>query len=639
MKPKRTSTGEVEICRTCMVGDAASFVSLSSSLEEDAPIANVVEELTAIQMDLKIGLPDRVCQKCVQQLRQFVAFIKKVRHSDRTLRRQLKSGLGPKPVQAVELIASASTSEDVKQQPVDLKEEYTLAEETEVHILEEEYLEFEDDFTMKEEDPEEEEKELDFDVMFDGQNEGGESDTEFIGFDNDSGNNDSKSLEQTKKQKRRTKAEIEQDNIDDKAQLKHDELDEIELETFRIVERTADELVCCGCYQVFSTEEELKEHSAVHASKTSKNSSRPYVCTTCYRRYTNVNGLQIHIKQTKTMKIYECVRCNQKIINPKTRRNHAHNHPQRKVLQSSVLAPIRLQPDYRQGYICCAQACGLAFKTDEDLLEHAHSAHRVNKFNLELPENQDKPFACPVCFKCFTNQDSLRKHQKRVYKSDKLQCTICGLKFITSVALANHETKHRSERAFKCPECPKAFATKGDLKAHSISHQTDRPYVCSVCGAGFQRKGSLINHERIHSDQKAFQCQYCPKAFKIKYALQLHTRTHTGERPYHCNYCEKSFADHTNRQRHEMSHTGIKPHKCRFCEKTFITRRLRAEHERSNHGQSSPSPKKEGQIIHQQSTPDVEIMECSVCGIPFTNLKSLQKHLQQQHMEEDDESD
>ncbi|XP_055591334.1 zinc finger protein ZFP2-like [Uranotaenia lowii] len=637
MKPKRTSTGEVQICRTCMVGNADAFVKLSSSLEEDAPIADVIGELTAIHMDLETGLPDRICQDCVLELKQFVAFIKKVRHSDRTLRLQLKSGLGLKPAEATGL----TRSEDIKQQPIVLKEESVQVEDTEIQILEEEYLDYEDDVTWKEEEPDEDEQELQFDVIIDGEDEEAESDAEFIGFDNDSSNNESKVLVQTKKRKRRTKEQIERDNKYEMEELENDELDEVELETFRVVERTADEFICCGCLHVFPTEEELKEHSAVHAFKQRSNSSKPNVCYTCYRRYTNVNGLQLHMKQTEAMKIYECIRCNQRIINPKSRRHHAHNHPQREVLQSSVLAPIRLQPDYRRGKICCAQACGLAFSTDEDLLEHAHSAHRMNKFKLELPENQDKPFVCPVCFKCFSNPESLRMHQKRKYKSNKLQCTICGLKFVTSVALATHETKHQPEKAFKCPDCPKAFATKALLKAHSVAHRVEKPYVCSVCGADFQRKGSLINHERLHSDQTAFQCQYCPKAFKIKYRLELHTRSHTGERPYQCRYCEKSFADHSNRQRHEMGHTGIKPYKCRFCEKTFITKRLQAEHEASNHGKCPPSPKGESQTHHHQTntTVSVDVYECSVCATPFTNLKSVQKHMEHHHMEEEGESE
>ncbi|XP_058813035.1 zinc finger protein 25-like [Topomyia yanbarensis] len=530
------------MCRACMTNGSEShtLTSLASSLEDDVSIASVIDELTAVQIQEHDGLPELICASCVEELKRFVEFIKMVRQTDRLLRQIFKSNIIEVKV------------EDEDSAPNSRHKLEMLQVEA---VVEEEYLENDLNWT---EDRVDDELETSPDNC---------SEQEFIGFDDIEEQAESP-LGQNEVE-RSVKIDLNEDVSE--------ELDEVEQKTFKILARNEGDFLCCFCFQIFSTEEKLIIHCERH--KTSVNLTKSNVCQVCFRRYKTPHGLELHRRHSGATKIFECVRCLTRFVDAKRRRQHAHNHPRKEVLQSSVFTPIVLLPDYRKGRICCAQACGLSFPTDELLIAHAHEAHRMNKYEASLPEKRKKPLECLICFKRFDNRNALRLHQVRKYKKSPQQCSICGCGVRGGAALAAHERNHRNEKPFQCELCPKRFTSAALLKAHSIVHSNDRQFVCSVCGMAFQRKVNLQNHELIHLGQLPYPCELCKKSFRVKYRLEQHKRSHTGVRPYPCRYCDKSFADHSNRQRHEMSHTGIKPYKCSNCEKTFITKRLRSEHE------------------------------------------------------------
>uniref|UniRef100_A0A8D8MRI4 Zinc finger protein 454 n=1 Tax=Culex pipiens TaxID=7175 RepID=A0A8D8MRI4_CULPI len=596
-----TSVTEINfaaVCRACMA-NTDTLLSVASPLDADesSPITDVIEELTAIQVRTGDGLPESVCERCVQELRRFVEFIRQVRLTDRSLR---------------QLFKASRTGSESKKQPLLEIQKVELDEENGV----EEYLEYEE--VIWKDDEKDHHEELIFELKM----ESG-SDVEFQGFE--------ESLEETKSVERvsnmrpvtgrgkplsgKRKKKSTKPNGSAEAGCA-EEMDDTEREMFQVLERQEGQLMCCGCYQVFDTEEEMAEHSAGHASKATINVQKKFVCPTCARRYTSSVALEAHRKHKKATKIYECIRCRARIVDPKRRYQHAHNHPEREVIQSEYLEPIRVMPRYGpETRICCATGCRKVFENETDMIAHAHEEHSTNKIEYDLPAHRDKPHECPVCFKRFLTYQSLLFHQKRRYRrvGSLRQCSLCGKHLTSAQQLASHERMHQNLRPFECQLCSKGFASAAYLKAHMLSHSTAKPFVCATCGTGFQRKGSLQKHEVIHMDQLPFQCQHCPKAFRLKARLDLHMRTHTGERPYSCRYCEKTFADHTNRHRHEMGHTGIKPYKCTYCDKTFITRRLQNDHESAVHAA-------------------VIIFTCNVCMATFNNKKLFREH-RQMHFE------
>ncbi|XP_053698309.1 zinc finger protein-like [Sabethes cyaneus] len=551
------------LCRACMteIDNPDLAMSLAAHLEDDSPVGAVITELTSVHIQEHSDLPGQICGSCLEELKQFIRFIRKVRDTDRALRKRIREN----DIKQESL--ESLSAEDVYQE-IEVLDLGTEMIDEKDPVVQEEYLDW---HAAQSERSPNITLELEASVIDDY------SEGEFIGFDDAAVQDECSAVELETP----ITPEILK-NLNDKETYNknNDVLDEVEQKLFKVIVRTKGDFLCCACFQIFPSEEALKAHSEKHKSRI--NLSKSHSCPVCYRRYTTARGVEVHRKQARAFKVYECTRCQGRFIDAKRRRQHAHNHPSRELLKSSVLAPIRLQPNYRKGHICCAQACGLAFSSDEALIAHAHEAHRVNKYEACLPDKKEKPFQCKVCFKRFSHEEGLRMHQKRKYRQTGQQCSICGLNLPGSAALAAHERKHREEKPFRCEECFKCFTSPALVKAHMLVHSNDKPFVCAVCGMGFQRKAAFKNHELIHSGALLFPCELCPKSFRLKPRLELHMRIHTGARPYQCRYCEKSFADHSNRQRHEMGHTGIKPHKCTFCEKTFITRRLRAEHERTH---------------------------------------------------------
>nr|XP_029719992.1 oocyte zinc finger protein XlCOF6 [Aedes albopictus] len=607
----------MNICRVCMEsgedsgggGSSDGLIPIFSKLE-DAFIANIIVECTSVQILEDDGLPTSICRGCVDCLKGFIRFIRKARESDRKLRKMFKSEGGKRMAEDDEGVDKDWTS----------AMELSVFTESIMEVKEEMDS---DDGKVADDDGNQSETAYEVEYLDDA------NDSDWKASEDedekpvkrgrrrkkvkDSNDSDSDFLVETRKPRRGRKPGRKPKKVDedDEDYGSEDALDEKELAIFEVIDIKKGQMVCCSCLLIFDTSEELEVHREKHIKKRRVNMSKTNICQICHRRYSTQYALKQHYKRmSEATKIYSCMKCPSRFINQKRRRTHAHNHPREKeVVPSKVLvAPLPEVVHNEYGRICCAQACYQSFETEELLLAHAHTAHKVNKVEQSLDENKDKPIECLVCFKRFYDELSLQRHQQRNYKPLSHQCAVCGLKVRGGEALATHERSHRNEKPFECELCHKNFTSKGSLKAHMMVHSGEKPFVCTTCGWSFRRKRNLQVHILSHSNNQPFQCEICQKTFKSKVHLQYHMRTHTGEKPYPCRYCDKAFADHTNRQRHEMSHTGIKPYKCSYCDKTFIRKRFQVDHESSHTG--------------------IKPYRCDMCNRTFSHKTGLRRHLE-----------
>ncbi|XP_060852369.1 zinc finger protein 615-like isoform X7 [Rhopalosiphum padi] len=119
--------------------------------------------------------------------------------------------------------------------------------------------------------------------------------------------------------------------------------------------------------------------------------------------------------------------------------------------------------------------------------------------------------------------------------------------------LVNHKRTHIDEKPFACNVCGRSFTQQSHLVVHNRTHTGEKPYACKVCGRSFSLKSSLVKHDRTHTGDKPYACNVCESSFTQKWNLVVHNRTHTGEKPYECGQCEKKFITSSHRTKHIRS--------------------------------------------------------------------------------------
>nr|XP_029730799.1 zinc finger protein 300-like [Aedes albopictus] len=600
----------MEVCRTCMNANRDEFhqqlVPIYSKLD-DAFIANIIMECTAIQIHENDGMPAYVCAGCIETLKLLVGFVKTARDCDRQLRKLFKP-------EATGATAGAATSSNTTNDVVALENDTDVFQFTEIKIEPiEGFVEENVECSYQEEAAEASEPSGDEE----SQSSDGDSES-----DSDWKGSDEELVEELPKKKRGRKPRPKPANTDDKPLLnkrrsKRDddlEMNDHELELYTVIEVQPGKHICCGCLLIFESEQELDTHRGrVHVRRREPKGkpTTKVLCDGCLRKYKSKRRVNYHKERIRQLEIiWECNKCKNRFSEATRRRNHSRKHPYKKG-PSALVAPIKEAIQQELGWICCAQACGLSFPTEKEMVDHAHKAHQINKQEAELEDPAEKPMQCQVCYRRFLDKSGLINHQQRLYKLQKFQCALCGLQFNSGARLTEHELTHQNDRPFKCDVCDKKFTQKGNLKTHMTIHSNEKPFQCTACGMSFRQKGGLKAHMSNHIETPQFKCEVCSKMFKAKLHLRYHMRIHNGEKKFPCRYCEKAFTDFTNRMRHEMSHTGIKPYKCQYCDKSFIRKRFQLEHESTHTG--------------------IKMYNCAVCHQGFGQKNSLKKHMQTNH--------
>ncbi|XP_040190315.1 zinc finger protein 691-like isoform X2 [Rana temporaria] len=132
------------------------------------------------------------------------------------------------------------------------------------------------------------------------------------------------------------------------------------------------------------------------------------------------------------------------------------------------------------------------------------------------------------------------------------------------------------EILYHCPSCFKGFSSNLDLARHQVIHTVSKLFICSLCGKSFTEMSFLVKHQVIHTDLKLCVCPVCGGCFYSETSLAKHQKTHSL--PLFCSTCGKCFFNKTELAMHERKHSGERPFGCHVCGKHFIAKSVLNKH-------------------------------------------------------------
>jgi uncharacterized Zn-finger protein len=81
-----------------------------------------------------------------------------------------------------------------------------------------------------------------------------------------------------------------------------------------------------------------------------------------------------------------------------------------------------------------------------------------------------------------------------------------------------------------CKYCKKTFSQQHSVKAHERIHTGEKPYSCKYCEKKFSQQQSVKAHERIHTGEKPYSCNNCNYRATSRGNITKHELIHAKER-------------------------------------------------------------------------------------------------------------
>ncbi|XP_056387676.1 oocyte zinc finger protein XlCOF6-like isoform X2 [Hyla sarda] len=316
----------------------------------------------------------------------------------------------------------------------------------------------------------------------------------------------------------------------------------------------------------------------------------------------------------------------------------------------------------------------------EEITYEYYSAHSNDLH--QKTDNQDKPFSCSECGKCF-KYNSLLIHHSKSHQKKPLICFECGKQYSCKTEFDIHQRIHTGEKPFVCSDCGKGFRRKSHMLRHQRIHGDKEIYTCPECGKSFHRQDVLNQHRKIHKANQAeaysptkhsqtqspyttyenietFPCSECGETFHDVSQLEEHQVVHAGEKPFSCTECGKSFrfeallelhwgshitaiscpecgesfASQSLLNHHLKSHVGANDCICSECGKEFPSRSQLVDHYRTHTGEKPymcPDcgkyfRRKAHVVRHRKIHKGNKPFSCLECGKCFENQEFLERH-------------
>uniref|UniRef100_A0A3Q4AVV1 C2H2-type domain-containing protein n=1 Tax=Mola mola TaxID=94237 RepID=A0A3Q4AVV1_MOLML len=405
-------------------------------------------------------------------------------------------------------------------------------------------------------------------------------------------------------------------------------------------------LMCDVCSMLLPNKCSFKAHERLHAHKS------PYCCPECGALSRSAD-IQKHVKENclhyARKAWYKCLHCDMVFKTLQGQKTHIEEK-HCEVFHKCSVCPVAFKTadgcevhlkNKHSTFKTCPQlifkcSCETVFKKKQLLFEHFHQ--NANKRVTSV-------FKCPECNSVFPQKHLLMQHFKKL--SSKY--------LITSVQ------QQKTHSPVKRGESPRK-------KAEQDSGPRVKPtgWTCGECLQWFPERDSYVSHVKM-THRKKYPCRHCEQSFNSTISLRRHNRNnHDGKKKiYTCCYCTDTktiFTTSVMLKNHislmhgiknpdlgQISHTNtnvlnLTTHfkRCSVCNLQGLVSEGAEGRTLSFGAPSAKRPKNQfrcskcGFVTHdstqfQQHIPqhktDENTPQCLHCGLCFTSVLSLNRHL------------
>ncbi|XP_032401439.1 LOW QUALITY PROTEIN: zinc finger protein 592 [Xiphophorus hellerii] len=437
-------------------------------------------------------------------------------------------------------------------------------------------------------------------------------------------------------------------------------------------------LICKVCSMLLPNKCSFRTHQRLHAHKS------PYCCPECGALSRSAD-IQKHVKENclhyARKAWYKCLHCDMVFRTLLGQKSHVEEKHCEILYKCSV--------------------CPVAFKTSNGCEVHLKNKHKSSKqapqlifkcsckalfnkkhnFFQHFHENANKRvtcvFKCPECNSVFPQKRLLMQHFKNVHvgnltaETEKDSKEKEGLDWFPESHPVQQEKSHITRK--------NTDSLRKKSEQDAKSRVKPRGWTCGECLQCFGERESYVSHMKINhgKSMKKYPCRHCELSFNTATSLRRHIRSeHDGKRRiYSCWYCtdpKTTFTTSVMLKNHISLMHGIKNPDLRQMPKTSIkefkspsgkgiisaspvrrrqvdtsdrsdldapsAKRLKTQFRCSKCGFITDDSTEFHQHIPQHKT-DENTPQCLHCGLCFTSVVSLNRHLFIVHKVKDPKED
>ncbi|XP_034391010.1 zinc finger protein 592 [Cyclopterus lumpus] len=372
-----------------------------------------------------------------------------------------------------------------------------------------------------------------------------------------------------------------------------------------------------------------------------------YKCLHCDMVFKTLQGQKAHIEEKHCDVLYKCSLCSVAFKTSESCELHLKNKH-----SASKTSPLLI-------FRC---SCKMVFKKKQSLFQHFHQ---------DANKRVTCVFKCPECNSVFPQKQLLMQHFKTVHVGNMTAETEKTSQQTTSEQTDNPD---RYQEANSVQQQKSHSPVKNTDGSRKKAEQNRRPRVkptgwtCGECLQWFPERDSYVSHVKTNhgNSVKKYPCRHCEQSFSSTTSLRRHIRNdHDGKKKiYTCWYCTDTrtiFTTSVMLKNHislmhgiknpdlgQMLKTAIKESKKAFGKDLLSERpavdtqvegkdgtcsleappakRVKTQFRCSKCGFVTDDSPQFQQHIPQHKTEE-NTPQCLHCGLCFTSLLSLNKHL------------